>query len=253
MQTEEKADSVPEIFRPNHALYRALLFIAILITIIAAIIPQTYSIFSVLVGIGSGGIASVVVAWLIDISTCIQNNKKTANTRKIVFSQLRSSIKSGSQVFILQCFRLGVMPDFDSQKPWLDWITMAYNAAKCNVEETRNFCVQCWVLVNSIKEQTSIINSQTVSLLDSGAIDEEEQQNLSAIINLCDILHSELTREGVGTESATKCLRNLNLLHGMIANLPIMCDINHEQIPLTLFQSFDKETLRKIYCSEEEK
>lgn len=245
-------NSTLKIFRPNHVLYAALLAGAVVITVIAAFISQESSLFSVLMGIGSGGIASVVVAWLIDFATCKQNNKKAENTRRVVFSQLCSVIESGIQVFAIICFQHGNPNDFDSKKRWLEWIESAYLVAKNDQEDLKHFCVQSCILSDDIKEQTSIINAQTVSLLDSGVIGKDEKQTFSAIMNVCDLFHYDNRRFGISPESADRCLSNFKLLHGMFNEIPAIREINDAQIGITLFQRIGKEKLNKIYHPEKE-
>ena len=252
MKSEQK-DSSLEIYRPNHALYRWLLVAATVIAFLSALIPQSNPLFSILIGIGSGGIASVAVAWLIDITTCRQKNEKTSETRRIVFSRLRFVIESGIQLFVMQCFRLKATTDFHCQKQWMEWMRMACDASKNDPEELQLFCKQCCVLADDIKEQTGIINSQAVLLLDLGIMGEDEKQELSAILNICDLYKPDLKRFGFSPELADRFLGNYTLLHAIIEKLPIVCEINTAQIGSSIYQKFDKDTLNRIYCSEEKK
>ena len=249
----EQHDSSLEIYRPNHALYGCLLAAAIVIAFSAALISQSNPLFSILICIGSGGIASVAVAWLLDIATCKQKNEKTENTRRIVFSRLRFVIESGIQLFVMQCFRLKATTDFHCQKQWMEWLKEACTAAKTDPEELRLFCEQCCVLADSIKEQTGIINAQAVSLLDLGIIGEDEKQELSAILNICDLYKPDLTRLGSSPELADRYLGNYNLLYAVIEKLPVVCEVNTAQIGSSIYQKFDKKTLNRIYCSEGKK
>ena len=250
MQSEQNQNTTMEIYKPNHVLYRWLLAGAAFISIMSAFIPQDNPLFSILIGIGSGGIASVIVAWLIDISTCKQNNEKIASTRKIVFSQLTSSIESGIQLFIMQCFRLEATSDFYCKKAWLEWLSDACNAVKNNSEELRHYCVQCVILADNIKEQTRIINEQTVSLLDCGIIGEEEKQDLSAILNICDLFHPEMKSLRISSKLAERYLSNYKLLYGIFEKLPIVGDINKVQIGSTIYQRFSRDFLENLYYPE---
>ncbi len=250
MQSEQKHNAAIEIYKPNHVLYRRLLAGAAVISIISAFIPQENPLFSILIGIGSGGIASVIVAWLIDISTCKQNNEKIATTRRIVFSQLTSSIESGIQIFIMQSFQLEAMTDFECKKSWIEWIADDYSAVKDHPEELKRFCAQCSTLANNIREQASIINAQTVTLLDSGVIGEDEKLELSAILNVCDLFHIERVNLGISNELADRCLRNYRILQAIFEKIPIVSEINNKQIGSLVFQKIGKDTLKKVYKDE---
>ena len=252
MQSEQKHNAAMEIYKPNHVLYRWLLAGAVVISVMSAFIPQDNPLFSILIGIGSGGIASVIVAWLIDISTCKQNNEKIATTRRIVFSQLTSSIESGIQPFILQCFRLGLIPDFNVKKEWLEWMEVARDGARNNPGELKNFFIQCYVLADSIKEQSSIIIAQSASLLDSGAIDEDEKLDLTTIMNICEI-HMQLKDVGASPESVDRCLREFAVMHTIIERIPVVCEINHKQLGSTLFQKFDDEMVKQLFRPQDNK
>ena len=144
---KQKRSTVPAVYKPNHGLYGLLLAAAVVIALLAALIPQSNPLFSILIGVGSGGIASVIVAWLIDNSTCKQNNKKAEDTQKLIFSPIRSSIESAIEFFALQCIHSGNIQDFNCKKTWLDWMREACTAAKKDQEDLRLFCIQCCVLV----------------------------------------------------------------------------------------------------------
>lgn len=256
LKKRSKADRSPDIFQPNHTLYGALMVAAVVITVIAALIPGDSPLSSIMLSIGSGGIASVAVAWMIDIATCKQNNKNAEITRKIVFSQLCSVIESGIQVFAMLCFQSdfqrGIVADFDCKRTWLDWVASAFSASKNDPEDLKQFCFQSCILADSIKEQTSIINAQTVSLLDSGIIGKDEKQTFSAVMNVCDLFRYESNMFGISPKFAERCLSNFKLLHGMFHEIPAVREVNDAQIGITLFQNFNKETLNKIYHPEKE-
>ena len=53
-------------FTPNRRLYVILLICSLLIICSCVFIPQQCCLFTILSGIGCGGLASAVIAWLID-------------------------------------------------------------------------------------------------------------------------------------------------------------------------------------------
>lgn len=252
LKKRSKADRSPAIFQPNHTLYGALMVAAVVITVIAALIPGDSPLSSIMLGIGSGGIASVVVAWLIDISTCKQNNKKAEDTQRLVFSPIRSSIESAIEFFALQCIHSGNIQDFNCKKTWLDWMREACTAAKKDQEDLRLFCIQCCVLADDIKQKASIINFQTASLFDSYAINEEDQKCISIVMNVCEFFQVEQKKVGITPDLADKYLRNYSFLHTIINNLPILSEFNNTEIGSMLFLKYDKETLSSIFGTKEE-
>lgn len=252
MKSEQRDHSTLEIYKPNHPLYRALLAASAFITLIGALFSSCTAVSSVLLGIGSGGIASVVVAWLIDISTCKQNNKKAELTRKNVFSQICSAIESSIQLFALQCFHLGVIKDFDDQKTWLDWVKDTCTAAKSNPEELGLFCKQSCVFADNLMDQVSTIDAQTVLLFDLGIVGADEKSSITTIMNTCDTFRSEYRINGVSLKLADDYLRNFKVLHAVFENMPVVREFNNKKLAATLFQRFDKDELKQILQSKED-
>lgn len=249
---KQKRSTVPAVYKPNHGLYGLLLAAAVVIALLAALIPQSNPLFSILIGVGSGGIASVIVAWLIDNSTCKQNNKKAEDTQKLIFSPIRSSIESAIEFFALQCIHSGNIQDFNCKKTWLDWMREACTAAKNDQEDLRLFCIQCCVLADDIKQKASIINSQTASLFDSYAINEEDQKCISIVMNVCEFFQVEQKKVGITPDLADKYLRNYSFLHTIFSNLPILSEFNNTEIGSMLFLKYDQETLSSIFGTKEE-
>lgn len=253
IKSEQKDNAILEIYKPNHPLYRILLAASAVITLLGALLFSCEQVVStVLLGIGSGGIASVVVAWLIDVSSCKQNNKRAEHTRNIVFSQICSTIESGIELFALQCFRLGVINDFDVQKTWIDWVKESFAAVKNNPEELGLFCKQCCVFADNIMEQVSIINAQTVLLFDLGIVGEDEKSSITTIMNTCEMFRSDLKMNGISPQLADGFLRKFKVLNAIFESMPVVGEFNDTKLAATLFQRFNMEELKMLRPKDDE-
>ncbi|MBQ7669097.1 MAG: hypothetical protein IJS45_00040 [Clostridia bacterium] len=66
--------TISNTYKPNIVLYLLLLIVAISILLLAILIPIDSKWFAIISGVGCSGIASIIVAWLIDIINCNQKN-----------------------------------------------------------------------------------------------------------------------------------------------------------------------------------
>ena len=75
-------------YQPDRKFYLSLLLFAMAITVFALLIPTLCPWFTIVTGIGCGGIASVIVAWLIDEANCREKEKRNRAIYAIPWAEL---------------------------------------------------------------------------------------------------------------------------------------------------------------------
>lgn len=78
--------------RPNWRLYVSLSVVFFIITSVALLIDNTTNCFTVLSGIGCGGISSVIVALLVDLANCKEQNIKQKKLATFALNNIRVSL-----------------------------------------------------------------------------------------------------------------------------------------------------------------
>ena len=91
------------MYRIDHKLYFLLLCVSLLITFIAAFIPVNCIWFTIFTGIGCGGIASVCIAWLIEIENCKKRNLMNQELIDKVFDFFDMSVLNEMSSIIAEC------------------------------------------------------------------------------------------------------------------------------------------------------
>ena len=106
-----KATEIKKI-APNNMLYIVLLLVAVALTGISLSIRRLEAVFTIWTSITCGGIASILVAWLIDAANCRKSNKKTLENREALFANLHHTFDNGLQLFILEIAKNNHCTDF---------------------------------------------------------------------------------------------------------------------------------------------
>ena len=75
-------------YEPNRRLFIPLLVLFIGVTCCASMFPMNNPWFNIITGIGSGGIASVVIAWLIEAANCKEKEEKDEAIYSIPWASL---------------------------------------------------------------------------------------------------------------------------------------------------------------------
>lgn len=79
--------------KPNIVLYLLLLVAAIIVILLSLAIPTECPWFTIVTGIGCGMLASVIVAWLIDIVNCKKQADDVKRKQDLIFNEYKSSIE----------------------------------------------------------------------------------------------------------------------------------------------------------------
>lgn len=110
--------------KPNTALYVKMMFGSFAILLLLFIIPQTSAWFAIISGIGSGCVASVIVAWLIDTSTCKRYNERDVEIRRHYYGDLEASLFDLFLVFAALSYEK--LPQYQKEqeykRKWFEWI-----------------------------------------------------------------------------------------------------------------------------------
>ena len=80
--------------KPNIGLYLKMLFGSMAILLILFFIPQSSVFFSIISGVGSGCVASVIVAWLIEKSNCDKYNDRDDDIKEHYYMNIKDSMDS---------------------------------------------------------------------------------------------------------------------------------------------------------------
>ena len=95
-----------KVYKPSHVLYFLLLIFSIVIVGLSFLVQPENRWYGVLTGLGCGGVASVLVAWLLDVANC----RKKESMTKEVFTHL--------------------FQDFDMKVPWVMETILANHAER---------------------------------------------------------------------------------------------------------------------------
>ena len=235
---------------PNRKLYIYLLIASLVIVILSLLIPHSSALFSIVTGIGCGGFASVIVAWLIDEAKCKQERRKTETNRDSIFYQLELLFESGVQVFAYQCAATDQSVNERSERTWNEWIDSAFSSSIDSDEALKIFCSAFRSFVGSISEEIKLLRFQTAHMLETGLVAAEDMHAISQVQTTCSLTEYEFSSFGTSEEFATRCMRNTTLIKNILNTSPLLEKINNKQIGVFLYQTLAKE--HGIIISEEQ-
>ena len=215
-------------FKTNHILYTILILSFLTISLLSLLIPTTSPWFTLVSGLGCGGFASVLIAWLVDIATCKTNNKKAQFYQQEIFCELISSFETGVQPFILLCEDLDESSKNQS-KTWNEWIKFAYKISQRQNYE-RSFISYFIVFEQNIFKNIKILDSQKPYLLQNGIIDENDNNAISGILSLCSCIDSEHTLLGSSDAFFKTLIRDTKVLYHYLGKSSAMKQINTIEI-----------------------
>ena len=228
-QKAEKAKA----FAPNNKLYLWLLLGATVLTGLSLLVHGCDAAFTIWTSITCGGIASIVVAWLIDIANCRQLNKKAVEHRKTLLSNLYHVFDNGLQLLILESAEKDQCTD---SKKWYGWIETVEKQAMNDPALIPSFIRSLMVFFDDLAEQVFAVKSQEAMLLESGIICQEDIQALSTILSMCDLARATYRSK----DNDYKCFQQFStycgLIHGMVGYAPSLRPINDMMIEPTLYR-----------------
>ena len=257
MENKEESDYLSNTPKPNRQLYIKMLSISIIVTGISLLFPGTCKAFTVLAGIGCGGIASVIVAWLIDVSNCNQSNRLISHNREIVLNGLKRAFDHGVQLIVIACLSSEDNSHLERKKTWFEWIDAFYKMCKENPDRERDFCRCIDIFAEDIYTQSRLIQEQTGVLLDVGIIEEAEVTAISSIVSFCEGIRCERGLKESWTELANQNHMYCKFIKMNLDEAPLLKGINEFFVDLSLLdkvhmtaESKQKRSLDKASISE---
>ena len=173
-------------FKPNHILYVCLLVLFLAISLTSLFICMESPWFTIVAGLGCGGFASVLVAWMVDAATCKANNKKATLYQQEIFSELISSFETGIQPFIFECELIDESCKQQS-KTWKEWLEFSYSIC----QDKNAFVIKYLVFERDISEKIKILTYQRAQLRQDGIIDESDCKSIAYIQSWCSFIETE--------------------------------------------------------------
>ena len=234
IKNKKKQDAVEaKATTPNNILYIWLLLGATVLTGLSLLVHGCDAAFTIWTSITCGGIASIVVAWLIDIANCKQLNKKAVEHRKTLLSNLYHVFDNGLQLLILESAE---KDHYTDSKKWYEWIDAADEQAQHNPDLIPYFLHILTVFFDDVTEQIVAIKNQEALLLDLGIVCQNDIHALSTILNICDISRITYNRSNI---SDYNCFHQLNsycgLIKGIIDFSPTLRQINDTLVEPSLY------------------
>lgn len=173
-------------FKPNHILYVCLLLLFLVVSLTSLMICMESPWFTIVAGLGCGGFASVLVAWMVDAATCKANNKKATLYQQEIFSELISSFETGIQPFIFECELIDESCKQQS-KTWKEWLEFSYSIC----QDKNAFVIKYLVFERDISEKIKILTYQRAQLRQDGIIDESDSKAIGQIQSWCSLVETE--------------------------------------------------------------
>lgn len=247
IKNKKKQDAVEEkSIAPNNKLYLCLLLGAIALTGVSLFVQRRTAVFTIWTSITCGGIASIVVAWLIDAANCRQLNKKAVEHRKTLLSNLYHVFDNGLQLLILESAE---KDHYKDSKKWYEWIETIDKQAM-NDPALIPTCIKIlMVFFDDLAEQVFAVKSQEAMLLESGIICQEDIQTLSTILNTCDIARTTFRSKNSDYNCFKQFCTYCGLIHGLVGYAPSLRQINDMMIEPTLYCEY-LEAQEKQHTSE---
>lgn len=163
--------------KPNWRLYVLLSAVFLIVTLIALLVDNTDNWFTVLTGIGCGGIASVIVAWLVDLANCKEQNIKQKKIAAFALNNFRVSVCYYLQTIADLCRDND--PKMGRQKHTFEEWTQIYVSKLKNGLTIR----RPWLLdaIERVETSYSTIESNIYWLIDGEVISVEDYKKIKML------------------------------------------------------------------------
>ena len=214
-------------FRPNSTLYILMVCLSLVEIVLSALWFDNSVVLSVFLSVGSGVLASALVAWLIDSSNCRAEKRRAEASRELVFSGLEQAFTSWAGLF----FDLLSLPiqeeESKEEHTWMNWIELAYRKTE-EYDRYKDFCSISKRLAESIIDEVNPIQYQTAQLLNTGLVGEQEVHILSTISTLCDATIIRAKRSG--KDVALQFIKTFRIINKLLDSSEIFCEINNKKV-----------------------
>ena len=220
---------------PNNKLYIWLLLTAIALTWMSLTVKEHSAVFTIWTSITCGCIASIIIAWLIDVANCRQVTRKNKENREALFANLYNVFDNGLQLLVFEV--AGNERCVDSKK-WYVWIDLADKQTQADSELVPKYIRNLIVFFDDVAEQVFAIKNQEALLLDAGIIYQEDIQALSTILKICDSSRSIFQSKESDGDCFKHFITNCGLIRGLIGFAPSLRPINDKMIEPRLYQMY---------------
>lgn len=120
-------------FKLNHIIYACLLLLFLAISLTSLWICMESPWFTLIAGLGCGGFASTLVAWLIDWQNARERKKKKENLQKTILHPMKTTIYAMLLNFGRLSCELDTTISKTVPKQWDEWAEiLQVNLAECN-------------------------------------------------------------------------------------------------------------------------
>jgi len=232
---EKKKKQEAKAITPNNKLYLGLLLGAIALTGVSLLFQGCGAVFTIWTSITCGGIASILVAWLIDAANCRQLTKKAVEHRETLLSNLFHVFDNGLQLLIVESTENDHCAD---SKKWYEWIKNVNKQAMNDPTLIPTLIRILMVFFDDLAEQVFAVKSQEAVLLESGIICPKDIHALSVILNICDAARATFRSKDSNDTCYQRFKTDCGLIHGLIGSAPSLRPINDMMIEPMLYRMY---------------
>ena len=212
-------------FKVNNGMYIGLILLFLILCLVSLCICMASPWFTIVAGLGCGGFASVLVAWLIDAANCKVNNKKAKRYQDEIFSEIISSFETGIQPFIFECELLDENCKHQS-KTWKEWLEVSYRIC----QDKKAFAAKYLVFERDIAEKIKILTYQRAQLRQDGIIDESDNKAIVQILSWCSFVETEYGMYGSSDAFCNRLDLEMKVLYSYLNASSAMKVINTRKI-----------------------
>lgn len=177
---------------------------------------------SLITGLGCGGLASIIIAWIIDKYTCERDNHRSQEMRTMCFLELIFDLR---QVIQYIPVAIKLKNNHKDEHTWIEWVELAEGEDIPITEGARRLQKE---MIQRAQEDISKLLDQKLMVLSLGLITDDEMINLLEIrtsLSALDIAFSQKVEESFLKLSAKD-------LHHFIQKARIVAFLNDEKFSI---------------------
>lgn len=248
IKRQKKQEAVKEkAIAPNNRLYFGLLVGAIVLTSISLLFQRCQAVFTIWTSITCGGIASIIVAWRIEVANFQLQNQKAVEHREALLSNLFHVFDHGLQ---LLAFESAENDQCTDSKKWYEWVENVENQAMNDPALIPTFIRILMVFFDDLAERVFAVKNEEAVLLESEIICPKDIQALSTILNICDTARATFRSKDNEDTCFQYFCTYCGLIRGLIGYAPSLRPINDMMIEPTLYCKY-LESQEEMHTSEE--
>ena len=224
-------------FAPNRKLYFILICLSIIITVMFALVPQESCLFTIGIGIGCGGIASTVVAWLIDEANSKRELDRVRSNREALLNKIFLSFSNGLQNIIVI-----IEEDHEEKttKKWFEWVDEAYFMARRNPTVYKTINTLMEELYTNLGEQMKTLEAQFIIILEHGLFSEDDIRAIDTIISICSCPVKDIFPLLNEQQLSEKILLYSEVIKTLITSSSNLVGLNEKEVEPTIYNILKK-------------